>query len=55
MASAEYFPARPDVPPLPQLAPIVPQVAGVAENFVSPGNLLKYTNSSEKIFDDLFR
>jgi ABC-type Fe3+ transport system substrate-binding protein len=55
MASAEYFPARPDVPPLPQLAPIVPQIAGVPENFVSPSNLLKYTDSSEKIFDDLFR
>jgi ABC-type Fe3+ transport system substrate-binding protein len=55
MASAEYFPARPDVPPLPQLAPIVPQIAGVPENFVSPENLLKHTDSSEKIFDDLFR
>jgi ABC-type Fe3+ transport system substrate-binding protein len=55
MAQAEYFPARPDVPPLPQLAPIVPQNAGVAENFVSPDKLLKYTDSSEKIFEDLFR
>ena len=37
LAKAEYFPARPDVPPLPLLAPVVPQNAGVHENFISSG------------------
>jgi ABC-type Fe3+ transport system substrate-binding protein len=55
MAQAEYFPSLPDVPPLPMLAPVIPKNAGVAENFVNPENLLKYDESSEKIYEDLFR
>ncbi len=55
LAAAEYFPARSDVEPLPQLAPIVPARAGVAENFISPDNIGAYTESSSKIIDDLFR
>jgi iron(III) transport system substrate-binding protein len=55
LRDAEYFPADPAVPPLPSLASVVPKIAGVAENFVGPDKLVKYTDSSEEIFRDLFR
>jgi iron(III) transport system substrate-binding protein len=55
LANAEYYPAQPAVPPLPELAPVVPHTAGVPENFISPHNFAQYTDSSEKIYDDLFR
>jgi ABC-type Fe3+ transport system substrate-binding protein len=55
LASAEYFPVDPDVPPLATLAPIVPRTAGMPENFVGPDKLIKYTDSSEEIFQKLFR
>lgn len=55
MAKAEYFPARPDVPALPMLAPIVPQNAGFTENYISPKQLYDYAPSSDKILQDLFR
>ncbi len=55
LSGAEYFPSRLDVAPLPSLAPVVPQKAGVPENFVSPEDLLKYNETSEKIYQDLFR
>ena len=55
LADAEYFPADPAVPPLPSLAPVVPKIAGVPENFVGPDKLIKYTDSSEEIFRQLFR
>ena len=55
LAKAEYFPSRPDVPPLDTLAPVVPTRAKVPENFISPENLLKFNDSSEKVYQDLFR
>jgi ABC-type Fe3+ transport system substrate-binding protein len=55
LASAEYLPVDPEVPPLPTLAPVVPRIAGVPENFVGPDKLIKYTESSEEIFQKLFR
>jgi iron(III) transport system substrate-binding protein len=55
LARAEYFPVDPDVAPLPALAPVVPRIAGVPENFVGPDKLIKYTDSSEEIFQKLFR
>ena len=55
LSKAEYFPARPDVPALESLNRIVPSVAGVGENFISPEDFNKYAESSEKIFQDLFR
>jgi ABC-type Fe3+ transport system substrate-binding protein len=55
LASAEYFPVDPEVAPLPSLAPVVPRIAGVPENFVGPDKLIKYTDSSEEIFQKLFR
>jgi len=55
MLGAEYFPSDPAVPPLPSLAAVVPKTAGVPENFVGPDKLVKYTDSSEEIFRQLFR
>ena len=55
LARAEYFPVDPDVPPLAALAEVVPKVAGVGENFVGPDQLIKYTDSSEDIYQKLFR
>jgi ABC-type Fe3+ transport system substrate-binding protein len=55
LSSAEYFPADPAVPPLASLAGVVPKTAGVPENFVGPDKLVKYTDSSEEIFRQLFR
>jgi len=55
LAQAQYFPARPDVLPLPQLTPVIPANTHVPENFISPATLLKYTPSSQKIVQDLFR
>jgi ABC-type Fe3+ transport system substrate-binding protein len=55
LSSAEYFPADPAVPPLAPLTGVVPKTAGVPENFVGPDKLVKYTDSSEEIFRQLFR
>jgi iron(III) transport system substrate-binding protein len=55
LAAAEYLPVRPDVDPLPQIAPIVPARAGVQENFITPENLNSHTEQSSKIIEDLFR
>jgi ABC-type Fe3+ transport system substrate-binding protein len=55
LARAEYFPVDPEVAPLPALAPVVPRIAGVPENFVGPDQLIKYTDSSEDIYQRLFR
>jgi iron(III) transport system substrate-binding protein len=55
LASSEYLPVRDDVAPLAQIAAIVPSRAGVAENFISPENLLANTESSAKIVEKLFR
>jgi iron(III) transport system substrate-binding protein len=55
LLGADYFPADPSVPPAPMLAPVVPKLAGVPENFVGPDKLMKYTDSSEEIFRQLFR
>ena len=55
LADAEYFPVREDVPTLPSLAPIIDAVARSKENFVNPETLVRFTPSSEKIIQDLFR
>jgi len=54
-SKAEYFPVRSDVAPLETLAPVVPKTAGVKELFVSSEQLNRYNDSSQKIFDELFR
>ena len=55
LLGAEYFPADPAIAPSSVLAPVVPKTAGVPENFVGPDQLIKYTDSSEEIFRQLFR
>ena len=55
LLGAQYFPADPDVAPSPLLASVVPKIAGVRENFIGPEKLLRYNDSSEEIFQRLFR
>ena len=55
LLGAQYFPADPRVAPSPVLSPVVPGIAGVPENFVAPDTLLKFSESSEQIFQKLFR
>jgi iron(III) transport system substrate-binding protein len=55
LLDAEYFPAHPNVPPSDTLAQIVPKRANVQEQFVGPQLLNKYNESSERIFQELFR
>ncbi len=55
LSQADYFPVRSDVGPKPHLTPVVPTKAGVRENLVLPELLGKYGDSSEKIYQDLFR
>jgi ABC-type Fe3+ transport system substrate-binding protein len=55
LADAEYFPARADVAPKDVLASVIPARAGVAELFLSPDRLNEYTESSQKLFEQLFR
>lgn len=54
-ANADYFPVRPDVPPKDSLASVIPERAGVPELFISSDQLNDYTESSAKVFDELFR
>jgi iron(III) transport system substrate-binding protein len=55
LADAEYFPTRSDVAPKDVLASVIPARAGVPELFLSPDRLNEYTESSQKIFEELFR
>lgn len=55
LANAEYFPVRPDVSAKDVMAPVIPDRAGVPELFVSSNQLNQYTESSQKIFDEMFR
>jgi iron(III) transport system substrate-binding protein len=55
LAGAEYFPVRPDVMPKDGLASVIPARAGVPEEFVGPEKLNKYNDSSQKIYETMFR
>jgi ABC-type Fe3+ transport system substrate-binding protein len=55
LAIADYFPARADVAPKEVLASVIPARAGVPELFLSPDRLNQYTESSQKIFEELFQ
>lgn len=55
LAKAEYYPALPGVAALPELDAVVPARAGYSENFLTPETIAKYSDSSEKIWTDLFR
>ena len=55
LAGADYFPVRADVSPRAALASVIPQRAGVPELFITPDQLNRYTESSQKIFEKLFQ
>jgi iron(III) transport system substrate-binding protein len=55
LADADYFPVRADVAPKELLAPVIPERAGVPELFLSPDRLNQYTESSQRIFEELFQ
>lgn len=55
LANADYFPVRPDVPPRDVLATVIPERAGVPELFLNSDQLNQHTESSQKIFDTIFR
>jgi iron(III) transport system substrate-binding protein len=55
LADAEYFPVRSDVMPKPELASVIPTRAGMPELFVDPDRLNQMTDSSQKIFEELFQ
>jgi iron(III) transport system substrate-binding protein len=55
LADADYFAARSDVAPKDMLASVIPERAGVPELFLSPDRLNQYTETSEKILEDLFQ
>jgi hypothetical protein len=46
---------RSDVAPKETLASVIPARAGVPELFVTPEKLDRYTESSQKIFEELFQ
>jgi iron(III) transport system substrate-binding protein len=52
---AEYFPARPDIPPPAALTSIVPKQTNTPEQFVGPDLLNSYNESSARIYEELFR
>jgi iron(III) transport system substrate-binding protein len=55
LTNADYFPARFDTPPKDVLASVIPERAGVPELFINSDQLNQYTESSQKIFEELFR
>ena len=55
LATAEYFPAHPKIPPLNEILAVVPKVAGVPETFVGPDRYITVGTDSEKIYQRLFR
>jgi iron(III) transport system substrate-binding protein len=55
LADADYFPARSDIAPKDMLASVIPERSGVPELFLSPDQLNQYTESSERILEDLFQ
>jgi iron(III) transport system substrate-binding protein len=55
LSNADYLPVHPDVPPSEALATIVPTRANVQEQFVGPRLLNTYNESSERIYEKLFR
>lgn len=55
LSKAGLFSARSDVAPLPLVARVDPKIAGVPVDYISAETLQKYTASSEKIYENLFR
>jgi iron(III) transport system substrate-binding protein len=54
LRDAEYFPARLDVPALPDLDKIVPHKIGLKENFIDPVKINAELPKSRAIFQELF-
>lgn len=54
LAKAGYFPTYTDIPVDDDIAPIIEGVKRVSEQFVSPENLIKYTQSSEDMIKAAF-
>lgn len=54
LRDAEYFPARLDVPALPELDKIVPHKIGLKENFIDPVKINKELAKSRAIYQELF-
>lgn len=55
MRDAEYFPARPDVAPLPILDPVLPKRANIKELFLDPAVIAQEQQRSLDIYQQLFR
>ena len=55
LRTANYIPVHPGVETSPKIASVVPKKGVAEENFVSPEALIKYTESSEKIYETMFR
>jgi len=51
---AEYFPARPDMPALPELDKIVPHKIGLKENFIDPAKISAELAKSRAILPGAF-
>jgi ABC-type Fe3+ transport system substrate-binding protein len=55
LASAEYYPAKPSVPPVASLSAVVPRIAGYPENFISPARFGELTTKADAIYQSMFR
>jgi ABC-type Fe3+ transport system substrate-binding protein len=54
LRDAEYFPVRTDVSALDTLNVVVPKMAGIEENYISPDRAAAELKPSQEIFDKLF-
>ena len=54
LQAADYFPARPDVPPSPDLDKIVPRKIGLKENFIAPAKMNSDLAKSRALYQELF-
>jgi len=54
LAKAGYFPVYPDIPTDDEIAPVIESVKRVSEQFISPENLIKYTQSSDDMIKAAF-
>jgi ABC-type Fe3+ transport system substrate-binding protein len=54
LQGADYFPARPDVPPSPDLDKIVPRKIGLKENFIPPAKMNADLPKSRELYRELF-
>ena len=55
LKDAEYFPGRPDVPPITELEPLVPAKAGIKENYISQEASTADYPKAREIFQKYFQ